>query len=69
MPDTVYARRVQRRGLGALFLAIGVLLLAVAVWSAVTGGRAWVVAFAAGALGLWMLDLGRRAVGRRARRP
>jgi uncharacterized membrane protein YhhN len=64
MPDSVYARRVQRRGLGILFVAIGAGLLALAVWSAVAGGRAWVVAFAAAALGLWMLDLGRRALGR-----
>ena len=64
MPDTVYARRVQRRALGLLFLAIGVALVVVAVLSAAAGGRAWVIAFAAAALGLWLGDLGRRALNR-----
>jgi hypothetical protein len=55
---------VQRRALGALFLLIAAALVAVAVWSAVEGGRAWIVALAAGALGLWMGDLGRRSLRR-----
>ena len=55
-----YARAVQRRALGVLFTAIAVSLALVAVWSALSGGRAWVIAFAAGALALWMGDLARR---------
>jgi hypothetical protein len=51
---------VQRRALGVLFTVIAVSLGLVAVWSALSGGRAWVVAFAAGALALWMGDLARR---------
>jgi len=51
---------VQRRALGVLFTAIAVSLALIAVWSALSGGRAWVVAFAAGALALWMGDLARR---------
>lgn len=55
---------MQRRALGVLFLTIGLVFVAVAVWSAAAGGRAWVIAFAAAALGLWMGDLGRRALRR-----
>jgi len=55
---------MQRRALGVLFLAIALALLSVAVWSADEGGRAWVVAVAAAGLGLWMGDLGRRALRR-----
>ena len=55
---------MQRRALGILFLAIGVALVAIAVWSAAEGGRAWIVAVAAAGLGLWMGDLGRRALSR-----
>jgi hypothetical protein len=57
---TEYAPAVQRRALGVLFTAIAVSLALVAVWSALAGGRAWVIAFAAGALALWMGDLARR---------
>ena len=53
---------LQRRALGLLFLALAAGLAAVAVLSALEGGRAWVVALAAGALALWLGDLGRRAV-------
>ena len=58
--DAQYAAAVQRRALGVLFTVIAVSLGFVAVWSALSGGRAWVVAFAAGALALWMGDLARR---------
>jgi hypothetical protein len=51
---------VQRRALGVLFSVIAVSLALVAVWSALSGGRAWVIAFAAGAISLWMADLARR---------
>jgi hypothetical protein len=55
-----YAPSVQRRALGVLFATITVSLALVAVWAALSGGRAWVVAFAAAALALWMGDLARR---------
>jgi hypothetical protein len=51
---------VQRRALGLLFTVIAVSLALVAVWSALSGGRAWVIAFAAAAVALWMADLARR---------
>ena len=51
---------MQRRALGVLFSLIAVSLALLAVWSAFSGGRAWVIAFAAGAIALWMGDLARR---------
>jgi hypothetical protein len=56
---------VQRNLLGLLFgvLALGFGL--VAVYSALAGGRAWIVALAAAALALWMADLARRVLVRR----
>ena len=56
---------MQRVGLGLLFSAIAVSLALVAAWSALEGGRAWVIAVAAAALALWMGDLARRAWPRR----
>jgi hypothetical protein len=56
---------LQRRALGLLFLALAVGLAAVAVLSALEGGRAWVVALAAGALAVCLADLGRRALASR----
>jgi hypothetical protein len=53
---------VQRRALGVLFLTIALVLVAIAVASAAQGGRAWVIAVTAAGLGLWMADLGRRAL-------
>ena len=52
----------QRRALGLLFLVLAVGLLVIAVLSALAGGRAWIVALAAGALALWLGDLARRAL-------
>jgi hypothetical protein len=52
---------MQRRALGLLFAAIALSLGGVAVWAALEGGRAWVVALAAAALALWMADLARHA--------
>ena len=46
--------RVHRRALGLLFAALAVGLLAIAVLSALEGGRAWVIALSAAALGAWM---------------
>ena len=52
---------MQRYALGFLFGAIALALVAIAVWSALEGGRAWVIGLASGMLGLWMADLARRA--------
>jgi len=52
---------MQRYALAGLFTAISVSLGLVAAWSALSGGRAWVVAFGAAAVALWMADLARRA--------
>jgi hypothetical protein len=51
---------MQRYALAALFSVIAVSLALVAAWSALEGGRAWVIAFAAGAIALWIGDLARR---------
>jgi uncharacterized membrane protein YoaK (UPF0700 family) len=56
---------VQRRLLGLLFTALAVGLGLIAVYSALHGGAAWVVAFAAAVLALWLGDLARRALARR----
>jgi hypothetical protein len=58
-------RAVQRRLLGLLFAALAAGLGLVAVYSALAGGRAWVIAVAAAALALWMADLSRRALVRK----
>jgi len=55
---------VHRRALGLLFAALAVGLWAIAVLSALEGGRAWVIALAAAALGTWMGGLGVRALRR-----
>jgi hypothetical protein len=56
---------VQRRPLGLLFGFLAVALALVALYSALEGGRAWVIALAAAALAVWMGDLARRAFLRR----
>jgi uncharacterized membrane protein YoaK (UPF0700 family) len=56
---------VHRRALGLLFAALSTGLGIIAVFSALEGGGAWVVALAAGALAFWMGDLARRALIRR----
>lgn len=71
MPRNGTARRggtipgVQRWLQGALFLALAAGLALTAVYSALEGGRAWVIAIAAGALALWLADLARRSLARR----
>jgi hypothetical protein len=55
---------LQRRALALLFLGLAAALAVVAVLSALEGGRAWVVALAAGALSLWLGDLARRGFRR-----
>jgi hypothetical protein len=57
---------MQRRALGALFAALAIALALVAVFSALEGGRAWIVSFAAAALAAWLGDLARRNVRHRA---
>ena len=54
---------VQRRALSLLFSAIAVALGGLAVYAALSGGRALIVAAAAAALALWMADLARKAWG------
>ncbi len=56
---------MHRRALGLLFCVLAAGLAAIAVASALAGGRAWVLALAAGAVALWMADLARRALVRR----
>jgi hypothetical protein len=56
---------VQRRLLGSLFVALAAGLAFIAVFSALEGGSAWVIALAAAALALWLGDLARRALIRR----
>jgi hypothetical protein len=56
---------VQRWLLGVLFALLAVGLALIAVYSALEGGGAWVIALAAAALALWMGDLARRALVRR----
>ena len=56
---------MQRYALATLFAVIATSLALVAVWSALEGGRAWVVALAAAALAFWMGDLARRVWPRR----
>jgi hypothetical protein len=55
---------VHRRALGLLFAALAAGLWGIAVFSALEGGRAWVIALTAGALGVWMAGLSLRALSR-----
>jgi len=56
---------VQRTLLGVLFSILAAGLALIAVYAALAGGRAWVVALAAGALAAWMGDFARRVLVRR----
>jgi hypothetical protein len=47
--------------LSILFLTIALILGALAVYSALSGGRALVIGIAAAGLALWMADLARKA--------
>lgn len=55
---------MQRRLLGILFAALAAGLALVAVFSALEGGGAWVIALASAALAFWLADLARRALMR-----
>jgi hypothetical protein len=48
--------------LGLLFAVLAAGLATVAVFSALEGGRAWVVALGAGVIAVWLGDLSRRAL-------
>ena len=52
---------MHRRALSVLFLLIAVALGAIALYSALSGGRAWVIAITAAGLAAWMADMARRA--------
>jgi hypothetical protein len=56
---------VHRRALGLLFAVLATGLGLIAVFSALAGGRAWVIALAAAALAVWMAGLARNALLRR----
>ena len=56
---------MQRTLLGVLFSVLAVGLALIAIYAALAGGGAWVIALAAGALAVWMGDLARRALVRR----
>ena len=56
---------MQRRLLGLLFAALATGLGLIAVYAALAGGSAWIVALAAGVLAIWMGDLARRVLIRR----
>lgn len=53
---------MHRRALGFLFAVLAAGLGLIAVFSALEGGGAWVIALAAAALAFWMGDLARRAL-------
>ena len=53
---------MRRRPLGALFLVLAAGFAAVAVYAALAGGAAWVIAVAAGALAVWMGEWALRAL-------
>ncbi len=55
---------VQRRLLGILFAVLAAGLALIAVFSALEGGGAWVIALTAAALAAWLGDLARRALMR-----
>lgn len=55
---------MHRRALGLLFAVLSAGLGLIAVVSALEGGGAWVIAFAAAALAVWMGDLARRSLMR-----
>jgi hypothetical protein len=57
--------RVHRRALGLLFVVLAIGLGLIAVFSALEGGRAWVIALTAAVLALWMAGLARRALSRK----
>lgn len=63
----MYPRPVvsQRHALGLLFLLLAGALIGIAVAAAGAGGRAWVIALAAIALGVWLGQTALRLLRRR----
>ncbi len=55
----------QRLALGLLFVLLSFALFGIGIAAAAAGGRAWVVAFAAGVLGTWLGGLAARILARR----
>jgi hypothetical protein len=53
---------VRRPSLGVLFSLLAAGFLAVAVYAALTGGAAWVIAVAAAALAAWLGELAYRSL-------
>ena len=53
---------MHRRALGILFVVLAAGLALIALFSALEGGRAWVIALAAAALAAWMAGLAWRAL-------
>jgi hypothetical protein len=53
---------VQRRFLGVLFVVLTATFATIGLLAAREGGRAWVVAAAAGALAVWMGELAYRTL-------
>ncbi|HXG74935.1 MAG TPA: hypothetical protein VNJ53_00015 [Gaiellaceae bacterium] len=58
---------LHRRALGLLFALLAAGLALVAVFSALEGGGAWVIAGASAVLAAWLGDLARRALRPRRR--
>jgi hypothetical protein len=54
---------MQRRALALLFGCLALGLGAVGLFSALAGGRAWIVAVASIGLAIWLADLARRTLG------
>jgi hypothetical protein len=53
---------VRRRPLGVLFALLTAGFLAIAVYAAISGGAAWVIAVAGGVLAAWMGELAYRSL-------
>lgn len=55
----------QRLALGLLFLLLSFALFGIGIAAAGAGGRAWVIAVSAVALGAWLAGLAARGLSRR----
>ena len=55
----------QRLALGLLFLLLSFALFGIGIAAAGEGGRAWVIAVAAVALGVWLAGLAARGLSHR----
>jgi hypothetical protein len=53
---------VKRRSLGVLFALLAASFALIGFFAAVEGGRAWIIALAAGALAVWMGELAYRTL-------